>query len=752
MSWVTIIWAMFPSAYLTLALVHLLVWRGRREGRANLLFSLSALGTAVFAGFELWMMRAQTPEVFGMALRWGHAPAWVLIVSFVGFVRLYLRAGRLWLAWTVCGLRTLSLILNFVFTPNLNYQEITAIRHVSFLGERVAVAEGVPNPWMLVGQLGLVLLVIFVADAALTVWRRGDRRQALLVGGSMVFFVVAGTAQVILTLWGIIYEPIIASLFYMGIVAAMAYELSQDVLRAARLSDELRESQQRLGLATHAANVGIWVRDLVRNEVWASDNWRALFGFAKSERINLDGLLEKLHPKDREAVSQTLAKALDGTGGYETEYRVVLPDGQVRWIASRGGVEFDASGKPVLMRGASIDITTRKQVEEELFRGRKLESLGVLAGGIAHDFNNFLTIISGNIALAKMHLKPADSVCNILDQAAVACNRATSLALQLLTFAKGGAPVRRPTPVARVVKDAVDLARAGAQVSIDLAIVSDLWSAEIDIEQIGQTLHNILLNARQAMPEEGGIIEVRAENVVFDADSLPLRSGKYVMISVRDHGCGIEADVLPRIFDPYFTTKQGGSGLGLATVHAIIAKHEGHITVRSMLGVGTTFSVYLPACVAAQPAESAIGQQLQTGSGRILVMDDEEALRKLLAEILERLGYEVECAREGAEAIELYQRAKDSGHRFDAVLLDLTIPGGMGGKEVAARLREVDDSVILIVTSGYAHTPIMSEFRRYGFDDVISKPWTPVQLSEVLRRCARPLGNSIIPTRHGDEG
>jgi PAS domain S-box-containing protein len=394
------------------------------------------------------------------------------------------------------------------------------------------------------------------------------------------------------------------------------------------------------------------------------------------------------------------------------------------------------------------EMEQRKQAEEELFRGRKLESLGVLAGGIAHDFNNFLTIISGNIALAKMDLKPADSVCDILEQAAVACRRATSLASQLLTFGKGGAPVRRPAPIARVVKDAVDLAGAGAQVTIDLAIVADLWSAEIDIGQISQALHNILLNAREAMPE-GGIIAVRAENVVFDADSLPLRSGKYVMISVRDHGCGIAADDLARIFDPYFTTKQSGSGLGLATVHAIIAKHEGHITVLSTPDVGSTFSVYLPACVAAQPAVSAIGQQLQTGSGRILVMDDEEALRKLLMQMLKRLGYEVECAREGAEAIELYQRAKDSGHTFDAVLLDLTIPGGMGGKEVAARLREVDDSAILIVSSGYSHTPIMSEFRRYGFDDVISKPWTPVQLSEVLRRYTRPLGNSKIPKSHG---
>jgi two-component system, LuxR family, sensor kinase FixL len=742
MSWVTVIWAMIASACLTLALVHGLVWWRRREAQANLLFALTAFAAAVFAGCELWIMRAETPDAFGMAVRWAHVPATVLIVSLVGFVRLYLRAGRLWLAWMVCGVRTLSLILDFVFTPNLNYREIKALRHVSYLGELIVAPVGVPSPWMLISQLGLLLLVIFVADASIVVWRRGDRRQALSVGGSIVLFVVAATGQLILTLWGILHAPITVSLFFMGIVAAMGLELSRDVLRAARLSDDLRESQERMALATHALNLGIWVRDLVRNEVWATEKWRELLGFAKSERIDLDSFLQKLHPEDREAVNQALAQALGDAGGYETEYRVVLPDGQVRWIASRGRVEFNGAGKPILMRGVSLDITARKQVEEELFRARKLESLGVLAGGIAHDFNNFLTIIAGNIALAKIHLKPADSVSDILEQAAVASNRATSLALQLLTFGKGGAPVRRPSPLDGVIKDAVDLARAGAAVTINLEIASDLWSAEIDIEQIGQALYNILLNARQAMPE-GGIIEVRARNV-FDADPLSLRNGGCVLISVRDHGCGIEADVLPRIFDPYFTTKQSGSGLGLATAHAIIAKHEGRITVHSIPGAETTFSIYLPACKAAQTAASGVGQQLQTGSGRILVMDDEEALRLLLAQLLKHLGYEVECARDGTEAIDLYQKAKDSGRRFDIVLVDLTIPGGMGGKEVAARLREVDDSVILIVSSGYSNTPIMSEFRKYGFDDVLSKPWSPVHLSEMLRRHTRPLGKSKL--------
>jgi PAS domain S-box-containing protein len=391
------------------------------------------------------------------------------------------------------------------------------------------------------------------------------------------------------------------------------------------------------------------------------------------------------------------------------------------------------------------EIRQRKLVEEELLRGRKLESLGVLAGGIAHDFNNFLTIIYGNIALAKMKLKPGDPVVDILEQATVACKRATSLASQLLTFGKGGAPVRRPTPLAAVVRDAVDLGRAGATSSIELLIGYDLWFADVDVEQISHALHNILLNARQAMPE-GGTIEVRAENVVLDANSLPLSGGRYVMISIADHGCGIGSELLPTIFDPYFTTKPNGRGLGLASVNAIVAKHEGHLTVRSTLGVGTTFSVYLPACTAVKVTETLIGEPLQTGTGRILVMDDEEPICQLLGRILEQLGYEVECARNGSEAIEHFQRAKESGRCFDAVLVDLTIPGGMGGEEVATRLRQIDKSVTLIVSSGYSNTPIMSEFRRHGFDDVLSKPWTPSQVAEVLGRSLRSLGKEMEET------
>jgi PAS domain S-box-containing protein len=366
MSWVTIVWAMIASACLTLALVHVLVWWRRREALANLLFAATAVATAVFAGCELWMMRAETPGAFGMAVRWAHVPVWVLIVSFVGFVRLYLRAGRLWLAWTICGVRTLSLILNFVFTPNLNYREITGLQHVPFLGETVVVADGVPNPWMLIGQLGLLLVVIFVADAAITAWQRGDRRQALLMGGSMVFFVVAGAGQAVLALWGIIHAPIIASLFYMPIVAAMGYELSQDVLRASRLSDDLRDSEERMSLAAEAANLGMWVWDVARDEVWTTDKGRALLGLAPDTRLDRAVLSSRVHPEDRAARDSAIRRALETKGEYSIEYRVVLPDGTLRWIGARGHCMNVGDNKGIRLLGVSMDVTAQKQAQDVL--------------------------------------------------------------------------------------------------------------------------------------------------------------------------------------------------------------------------------------------------------------------------------------------------------------------------------------------------------------------------------------------------
>jgi len=366
MSWVTVIWSMVASACLTLAFVHGLVWWWRRDAWANAVFALTAVATALLGLGEVWMMRAGTPEQFATAVRWTHVPAWALVVALVGFVRLYLRAGRPSLAWTICGVRTLSLGLNFLTGVNLNYREITAVRQVPFFGEQVSVGVGTPNSWMLVGQLSLFLLMVFVADAGFTVWRQGDRRHAVGVAGGIVFCALMGGVQSMLVFWGVIAAPIIASLFYVPVVVAMNIELSRDLLRVTQLAHALRESERRMTLVTESAKLGIWIRDLERNEMWATEEWRALFGFTKLDRLDLDLYWQRLHPEDREMVRLAQTKAIEGDGRYEMEYRVVLPDGRMRWIDSHGRVEFNAAGQAILVRGVSRDISVRKRSEEAL--------------------------------------------------------------------------------------------------------------------------------------------------------------------------------------------------------------------------------------------------------------------------------------------------------------------------------------------------------------------------------------------------
>src|SRR6266566_4974121 len=375
MSWVTLLWSMDAALCFTLAGIYLLVWWKEREGWVHLLFSCSAVAAGVIAGFELTSMRAETTAQYGAILRWAHLPVWMLIVSVVWFVRLYLRAGRPWLAWSVCGLRTLALMLNFLFTPNLNYREITSLRHLQWWGgETVSAPIGVPNPWTLVGQLSVVLLLIFFVDATITAWRRGDRRRALVVGGSAIFFVAFALGESALVIWGAIQSPFFISFPYLGMIAAMGYELSDDLLRAAQLAQRfqaseaaLHESEARINLVTNAANLGLWLWNIRDDELWVTAKWRRLFGFAESEPLKFGRLLQVVHPGDRERIQQLVQQMLEHGGGeYESEYGITRPDGSTRWIAGYGGVELDEHGKPAFARGVSRDITRRKIAEEEL--------------------------------------------------------------------------------------------------------------------------------------------------------------------------------------------------------------------------------------------------------------------------------------------------------------------------------------------------------------------------------------------------
>ena len=375
----------------------------------------------------------------------------------------------------------------------------------------------------------------------------------------------------------------------------------------------------------------------------------------------------------------------------------------------------------------------RERVEQELLKMEKLRSLELLAGGIAHDFNNILTAILGNVSLAKL-LDKGGRLSQILDQLEKASLQARNLTQQLLTFAKSSVPVKRREDIGRLLTETVEFSLSGSNVKARFEIAPNLWAVEVDQAQITQVIQNLVVNAKQAMPQ-GGTLEVRAENVLIDrGEDIPFAAGAYVRLLIRDEGVGIPADLLDKIFDPYFTTKQEGSGLGLAIVHSIVSKHGGWIEVDSVPGEGTTFAIYLPALKGQAPDREEPPETAFRGQGKVLIMDDERLVRETLGSMLEALGYEVMFARDGQEALELYQTALEAGCRFDLVIMDLTIRGGMGGRETIERLREMDPQVKAIVSSGYSDDPVMSDFRRYGFLDVVAKPYRMGELIEVLKR------------------
>jgi len=387
-------------------------------------------------------------------------------------------------------------------------------------------------------------------------------------------------------------------------------------------------------------------------------------------------------------------------------------------------------GRPVRSSSVAHDITERKKLEEELNKAQKLESLGVLAGGIGHDFNNLLSGIIGNISLAKIEAERGESIRESLDEALRVSAKASALTRQLLVFSKGGAPVRKAASIVEVLRDSAAFTLRGSKVKCEFDIAEHLWPVKVDIGQFSQVIHNLVINALQAM-SKGGKIKLRADNITLQKVlEIPLKPGRYVEITVQDNGSGIASEYLPKIFDPYFSTKSGGSGLGLTMSYTIVKRHDGHITVESEVGKGTVFRIYLPATeeVPVKTADTSVIK----GEGRILVMDDEEILRKVAERMLHELGYEVTCVGDGTEVLEIYEKTKGSPKPFDAVIMDLTIPGGMGGKETIKKLLQIDPKAVVVVSSGYSNDPIMSSYKKYGFHGVVSKPYRIEELSLVL--------------------
>ncbi len=511
-----------------------------------------------------------------------------------------------------------------------------------------------------------------------------------------------------------------------------------DISERKKMEDALAAEKERLAVTLRSIGDGVIATNVDEKIILMNKIAEELTGWSQEEVIGkpLSEIFHILNEESRKPFENPVQSILENGGALTFTDNVILisRDGTERVLANSGAPIRDKDSVIIGVVLVFSDVTEKRKMEEELQKIQKFESLSIVAGGIAHDFNNFLTAILSNITLARLYADFGDKMIERLTEAEKASMRAKDLTQQLLTFSKGGALIKKTASIEKLLKETTQFALSGSAVNCDFSIPDNLWTVEIDEGKIGQVIHNLIINAEQAMPE-GGSLEIKVENVVSGTeDGLPLKAGKYVKLTIKDQGIGIPKENLTKIFDPYFTTKEGGSGLGLAITYSIINKHDGYIMVESEEGVGTTFYLYLPASEKQILVKQEALKGPITGEGKILVMDDEEIIREVVGEILAHLGYQVELARNGEEAIVLYKKAKDMGRTFNAVIMDLTIRGGMGGKETIRKLLEIDPKVKALVSSGYSQDPVMVDFTKYGFSGVVYKPYNIEELSETLRK------------------
>src|SRR5437667_2392828 len=549
--------------------------------------------------------------------------------------------------------------------------------------------------------------------------------------------------------------PVEMSLIEMIIDLQRVYvAMVRDVTERKRLDQQIAAEKESLGVTLCAIGDGVITTDVNGKVIMLNSEAEKLTGWSSQEAIG------KPLKSVFNVVVDLAAQAKAQQTGYRSEAQSILlnlPENAT--LVSRDGTEriIEEVASPIRdskneVAGVVLvfrDITERQRSEAERRKAETLEQLGLLAGGIAHDFNNLLTAIIGNISLASLLLPPNDEMATRLDDAKNASLRARDLAQQLLTFARGGTPIKKTASIGKLIQDTVSFSLRGSHNRSEFEFGADLSSAEIDAGQISPVIANLGVNADQAMPN-GGTLHVSCENFCYDTSDavIPdLAPGDYVRIRIRDEGVGIPEKYMKRIFDPYFTTKPKGNGLGLATTYSIVKNHNGLITVESKVHYGSTFMIYLPA-LRHQPVPVEPPRQMNevvTGTGRILIVDDEEAIRALVEFTLERLGYKVSQAESALEGVELYRQKLEAGERFDAVILDLTLPGGMGGKEALKRLIEIDPTVNAIVSSGYAMDATMSRYQDFGFRGVIAKPYEAAELGRIVHDVIESSHVNIVP-------
>jgi len=454
-----------------------------------------------------------------------------------------------------------------------------------------------------------------------------------------------------------------------------------------------------------------------------------------ADEISVSNPLDFIVEQDRELVNKTIKDTFDK--GYSSVESTLVTKRGEKIPFYFTGIRVMIDNVPCIL-SIAIDISERKKIEYELEKLRRLESIGILASGVAHDFNNLLTGILGNISLVKQYLDSEDMIFKRLSTAERSCLEAREITSRLITFSKGGEPVKKVTRVQQLLKEAHCPLIKDTNITFEYNLPDNLYPVEIDEGQIRNVIINILTNAAEAMPE-GGKIDISAANLeITEKDNLPIKEGSYVKVSIRDRGRGIQVEEISRIFDPYFSTKERGvkkgMGLGLTICHSIIRKHEGFITVESMPGAGTTFHLYLPASLKKKTETEVTGEMETIRKKRILIMDDDEIVRDITGDMLMHCGYYIESSKDGNEAIALYIKAKERGEPFDAVILDLVVPNGMGGDIAIKRLHDIDHGVKGIALSGYSKDLIMTHYMDYGFTAALSKPYNIQLLNGTLER------------------
>ncbi len=520
-------------------------------------------------------------------------------------------------------------------------------------------------------------------------------------------------------------------------------EYNYDITERKLAEKALAEEKERLSVTLRSIGDGVITTDTNGIIIFLNKMAEKITGWKQEESVGqpLDKIFHIIHQRTRERCKNPVSEVLKSGSLADRSSHITLiaKNNTERSIVDNGAPIYDKEKKLIGVVLVFRDVTEKIKIEKELLKAKKLESVGILAGGIAHDFNNILVAILGNINLATFLVNPEDEIHLLLTEAEKATLRAKNLTLQLLTFSKGGEPIKELSSISEIIKDSSSFVLRGSNVKCNYHIPKDLWHVEIDKGQMSQVIQNIIYNAKHAMPD-GGVIDIKCENMVKkEHQYIPLTDEEIIKISITDNGIGISENVLDKIFDPYFSTKQHGSGLGLAITHSIIMRHGGHVSVESKLDNGTTFSIYLAASSKnKQPvARKEVELIKEEGKGKILVMDDEEIVRTTTQKMLSMLGFEVALAKDGEEAINTYKQRMHTASSIDVIILDLTIPGGMGGIETIEKLLQIDPQVRVIVSSGYTEDPVMANYKKYGFSSMINKPFDMKELNEVITKITR---------------